>query len=263
MIENVKLTAFVVCIFACSLMAHNNDKPKHCPHLLANSSLVVNIEGKFVNQEKNRTSLSVEWRHHSNTLDTFFVNLYDKPSFKFITAGRYRYMEIGKDNVKRQLGLHHLTENIGKTPLKLDDLELLANGFFKCPDTTKEEQPSPNVFPTSNSMMWWSLVVDTLGTPNKAAMHGAKKHSRYFSISNWQPYAEDKLPTLVHVASDDYSGILWIRSAYSAQALKTDPLLRDKPRVLLPVPKLLAKIAMEGEGKVPLILKLNKQLLSE
>lgn len=262
MIQSIKLSLIATCIFSSSLMAHNV-KPQYCPHFLTNTSMVINIEGRFVNEERNRTSMSVEWRHHGDALDTFFVDLYDKPSFKFITAGKFRYMEIGNPSVKRQLGLHHLKENIGKTPLKLDDLELLANGYFKCPDSTKQA-PNPNVFATAASNMWWSLVVDSLPTPNKAVMYGAQKRTRYFAISNWLAYAGEVLPTLVNVSGDNYSGILWIRSAFPAQALKTDPLRQSvKPKVQIPVPKLFRKISMEGEREVPLILKLNEQLLSE
>ena len=69
----------------------------------------------------------------------------------------------------------------------------------------------------------------------------------------------------MNVASNDYSGNLWIRSAYPTHALESDPLKTPvvKPKILLPVPKLFGKIAMEGERKIPLILKLNKQLLGE
>ena len=260
MIKSIKLTAIVICFFASFSMA-DNSMPKNCPHLLTNTSMVVNIEGRFVNEEKNRASVAVEWRHHNETLDTFFVNLYDGHSFTFITSGRYRYMLLG-DSVKRQLGLHHLKETIGKTPLRLDDLELLANGYFKCPDASKQDLPS-NVFATSNSMMWWSLVIDSLPKPGKAVMHGASR-SRYFALSNWKDYEGEELPTLVNVASSNYGGNLWIRSAYPSQALKTDPLLKSiKSKILFPVPKLFGKIAMEGERKIPLILKLNKKLLSE
>jgi hypothetical protein len=139
----------------------------------------------------------------------------------------------------------------------------LANGYFKCPDSTRLDQ-NPNIFATAASNMWWSIVVDSLPNPEKAVMHGASKN-RYFTISNWKSYAGELLPTLVNVASGDYGGNLWIRSAYPAHALEADPLRKsEKPKILFPVPKLFGKItAMEGERKIPLILKLNKQLLSE
>jgi hypothetical protein len=101
-----------------------------CPHFLLNSAMVVNIEGFFVNEKMSRASLDVEWRHHPDALDTFFVNQPDVPKFNFITAGEYRYMEFPDIKIKRQLGTHHLKEHIGETPLKLDDMELLANGQF-------------------------------------------------------------------------------------------------------------------------------------
>jgi hypothetical protein len=264
MIQGVKITAIAIGFSAAALMANNNMQ-KVCPHVLTNSAMVINVEGKFVNEERNKTSVKIEWRHHSDDLDSFFVNLNDSRPFTYITAGKYRYMEFEGGKVKRQLGLHHLRENIGKTPLRLDDLELLANGYFKCPDSTKPEINN-NVFATAVSNTWWSLVVDSLPHPEKAVMRGATKKPRYLAIANWKSYAGDMLPTLASMSSEDYSGSLWVRSAYPAKALETDPLHKPeptKPKILLPVPKLFGNLAMEGERKIPLILKLNQKLLSE
>ena len=163
MIKSAKLTTLAICLSIIPTLAQS-EKKTVCPRLLTSSSMIVNIDGKFVNEERNRTSVSIEWRHHNDELDTFFVNLNDSPSFNFITAGKYRYMEFDGGKVKRQLGLHHLRENIGKTPLKLDDLELLANGYFKCPDSTKLDQ-NKNVLATAASNTWWSVVVDSLPKP--------------------------------------------------------------------------------------------------
>lgn len=262
MIKSAKLTILAICISTIPILAQNGKKTV-CPRLLTSSSIIVNIDGKFVNEERNRSNVSIEWRHHNDALDTFFVNLNDSPSFNYITAGKYRYMEFEGGKVKRQLGLHHLRENIGKTPLKLDDLELLANGYFKCPDSTKQDINN-NVLATAVSNTWWSVVVDSLPTPEKVVMRGVTKKPRYLSIANWKAYAGESLPTLASLSSEDYSGSLWIRSAYPKQALEADPLQRPvKPKILLPVPKLFGKIAVEGERKIPLILKLNQQLLSE
>ena len=262
MIKSAKLFITAFCIAAVPLMAQSGKKTT-CPRLLTNTALVVNIEGKFVNEERNRTGVSIEWRHHGDALDTFFVNPNDKPQFTYITSGRSRYMELGKDKVKRRLGLHHLRESIGNTPLKLDDLELLANGYFKCPDTLKQD-PTVNVLATSNSMTWWSLVLDSLEHPEKAVMHGAFKKSRYFQIPTWRSYGGETLPTLVNVAGENYGGVIWIRSVYPAHALAIDPIFKKKkPKLLLPTPKILGKITVEGERKVPLILKLNEQLLGK
>jgi len=262
MIQGIKIAVIALSISATAVPANNNLQ-KICPRLLTNSSMIVNLEGKFVNEERNRTSASIEWRHHSDALDTFFVKLNDSRPFTYITAGKYRYMEFEGGKVKRQLGLHHLRENIGLTPLKLDDLELLANGYFKCPDSTKLNQNN-NILATAASNTWWSLVVDTLPTPEKAVMRGAPKSARYFSLANWKSYAGEMLPTLATVSGENYSGSMWISSAYPSQVLEMAPENRPvKPKILLPVPKLFGKLAVEGERKIPLILKLNQKLLSE
>ena len=232
-----------------------------CPHFLLNGPMVVNIEGFFVNEKMSRASLDVEWRHHPEALDTFFVNQPDVPKFNFITAGEYRYMEFPDIKVKRQLGTHHLKENIGETPLKLDDMELLANGQFLCRDSSIQK---PNILSTAFSMAWWSLVADSLPQPSNVTMNGARKEKRHFLIRQWKNYSGEMLPTLVKLESEKYSGELWIRSAYTIQALQADPLknnVESKPKP--PLPDLFRKIPVKGERKIPLILKLNQELLRE
>ncbi|WP_405341738.1 hypothetical protein [Fibrobacter sp.] len=232
-----------------------------CPHFLLNSPMVVNIEGFFVNEKMSRVSLDVEWRHHPEALDTFFVNQPDVPKFNFVTAGEYRYMEFPDIKVKRQLGTHHLKENIGETPLKLDDMELLANGQFLCRDSSIQK---PNILSTAFSMAWWNLVADSLPQPSKVTMNGARKEKRNFWIRQWKNYSGEMLPTLVKLESEKYSGELWIRSAYTIQALQADPLknsVEGKPKP--PLPDLFRKIPVKGERKIPLILKLNQELLRE
>jgi hypothetical protein len=146
-----------------------------CPHFLLESPMVVNIEGFFINEKMSRVSLDVEWRHHPEALDTFFVNQPDVPKFNFITAGEYRYMEFPDIKVKRQLGTHHLKEHIGETPLKLDDMELLANGQFLCRDSSIQK---PNILSTAFSMAWWSLITDSLPHPTRVTMNGPRKERR-------------------------------------------------------------------------------------
>lgn len=232
-----------------------------CPHFLISSSMVVNIEGRFTNSKFTRSSLDIEWRHHNDTQDTFFVNLPDSHQFTYVTAGDHRYMEYAHPKVKRQLGTHHLKENIGETPLKLDDLELLANGQFLCRDTLEQ---SRNIFSTAFSMAWWSLAADTLPYPKNVIMRGSKKESRIFTIGQWKSYAGEMLPTSINLTSAKYDGTLWVRSAYPIQALESDPLRRVKKKhENPPVPKLFGKIAVEGEREIPLIFKLNQELLRE
>lgn len=226
-----------------------------CPHFLLEKDLVVNIEGRFVNETKSRTSLDIQWRHHPQALDTFFVTFPNEKPFHFVTAGEYRYMEFENPRVRRQLGLHHLRETIGHTPLKLDDLELLANGSFLCKDTT--EQPA-TILSTAFSNMWWSMSTNRLEEPDSIAMRGAFKELRTFRVRQWKDFSGTRLPTLVKLTSDKYQGEIWVRSAYPAVALEEDPI---KPRYKNGFNGLFRKVPGEGKRKIPLILKLNQELL--
>lgn len=230
-----------------------------CPHYLVTSPMVVNIEGRFVNIKHSRVSMDIEWRHHPESIDTFFVNLPDREQFRFITTGDARYMETGNANVKRQLASHHLKENIGETPLKLDDMELLANGNFLC----KEDDDTTKNFRTAFSMMWWSMMTDSLATPQKVVMRGANHETRIFSIGQWKAFSGEVLPTLVSLSSLNYSGNIWIRSAYPIQALESDPLQKKVAPKVRPIPELFLKIPVKRKREIPLILKLNQELLSE
>lgn len=232
-----------------------------CPHFILEAPMVVNIEGHFINVKNSRESIDVEWRHHPESLDTFFVNASNRPQFNFITAGSYRYMEFPDAKIKRQLGTHHLKETIGDTPLKLDDMELLANGQFLCKNPTEQKS---NVFSTALSMTWWSLTADTLPTPQSVTMRGARKETRTFTIRQWRNYSGSTLPTLVKLESEQYNGEIWIRSAYPIQALQSDPLKKNVAKKAQPQqPELFRKIPMKGERKIPLILKLNQELLGD
>ena len=187
-----------------------------CPHYLVSSPMVVNIEGRFINVKHSRVSMDVEWRHHPESIDTFFVNLADREQFKFITTGISRHIELGKNKIKRQLGMHHLKENIGETPLKLDDLELLANGQFVCKEAS---DTSAKNLGTAFSMTWWSIMPDTLPTPQKVVMRGAGRETRIFTIGQWKVFSGELLPTLVSLSGPNYQGSIWIRSACPIQAL--------------------------------------------
>lgn len=230
-----------------------------CPHFLLDSAMVVNVEGQFVNAQNSRTNIYMEWRHHPEALDSFFIDIPTK-SFMFVTAGEYRYMRYNSPKVKRQLGLHHLRETIGNTPLKLDDLELLANGSFLCKDSTDKR---PNILPTAFSNMWWSLVADTLPNPRKVTMKGARKEARTFNIGAWKDFSGVQLPTLVSLSSENYSGNLWVRSAYPIEQITKDPVAEKAKEFNLRTPKLFRKIPVEGKREIPLILKLNQEFLRD
>lgn len=231
-----------------------------CPKFMLDSAMIVNIEGRFINIQNSRTSLDIEWRHHPEALDSFFVNFPNHKSLTYVTAGEYRYVEYKSPRVKRQLGLHHLRETIGNTPLKLDDLELLANGHFLCQDSIN---PRPNVFSTAFSNMWWSMVVDSLPKPQNVTMRGARKETRTFNIGAWKDFSGVQLPTLVTLISEKYSGNLWVRSAYPIVKQLRDPLLEKAKPNPIKTPVLFRKVPVSGKREIPLILKLNQELLRE
>ena len=182
-----RLSAFLMAACLCQAVAQDM-----CPQYLLDSAMTVNIEGRFINAQKSRASLDIEWRHHPEALDTFFVNFPKREAIMFVTAGDSRYEVFSQQKVKRQLGLHHLRDNIGNTPLKLDDLELLANGLFMCRDSSKSQK----IFSTAFSNMWYSMVVDTLPRPEKVVMRGARKEARTFTIGAWKDFSGTMLPTL-------------------------------------------------------------------
>jgi len=231
-----------------------------CPKFMLDSALIVNIEGRFINVQQTRSSIDVEWRHHPEALDTFFVSMPTQKPFAFVTAGEFRYMEYKNPKVKRQLGLHHLRETIGNTPLKLDDLELLANGLFQCQDSTTK---NPNAFGTAFSNMWWSMTQDVATEPKTVTMRGARKETRTFTIGAWKDFSGTTLPTLVTLSSEKYSGSIWVRSVYAVQQNEKDPLLERAKRDSVTTPTLFRKTLVDGERKVPLILKLNQEFLRD
>lgn len=231
-----------------------------CPKFMLDSALIVNIEGRFVNAQQTRSSIDVEWRHHPEALDTFFVSMPTQKPFAFVTAGEYRYLEYRNPKIKRQLGLHHLRETIGNTPLKLDDMELLANGLFQCQDSTTK---NPNAFGTAFSNMWWSMTQDTTFQPKTVTMRGARKETRSFTIGAWKDFSGTTLPTLVSLTSANYSGSIWVRSVYPIQQIEKDPLLERAQKDSVKTPLLFRKTLVNGKREVPLILKLNQEFLRD
>ena len=249
-----RLSAFLMAACLCQTVAQDM-----CPQYLLDSAMTVNIEGRFINAQKSRASLDIEWRHHPEALDTFFVNFPKREAIMFVTAGDSRYEVFSQQKVKRQLGLHHLRDNIGNTPLKLDDLELLANGLFMCRDSSKSQK----IFSTAFSNMWYSMVVDTLPRPEKVVMRGARKEARTFTIGAWKDFSGTMLPTLVSLTGPNYSGSLWVRSAYPIIKQKGDPIVENAQKNPFRRPLLFRKTLVDGKREIPLILKLNQELLRE
>lgn len=193
-----------------------------CPHRLIDKDVIVNVEGSFINAEHSRARIDLEWRHHEAAgLDTFYIHLPDEPSFKYITGKFGKHLEFADPKIKRQMAMHHLKEDIGKTPVKFDDLELLAHGYFMCKDTSIQK---PNILSPAYSNMWWSITADTLDSPRLITMRGAGKEKRELRIDSWKDFAGIRLPALVTIASLNYRGKVWIRSVYPASELSLDPL---------------------------------------
>ena len=55
---------FTKIIFAVALAYSGAFAQELCPHFLLDKDLVVNVEGRFVNEAKSRTSMDIQWRHH-------------------------------------------------------------------------------------------------------------------------------------------------------------------------------------------------------
>lgn len=229
-----------------------------CYQSLIEKPFLINFEGHFVNSQKSRSHIDIVWRHHENAPDSFQVYLSGQRSFLFITTPDYRLIWIQPENVKRQMATHHLRENIGNSPLHWDDLDLLANGAFFCQDSSTKAR---RLLATAFSQTWYSIAFDSLPTPSLLKMRGAKRASRDVIIHSWKEFSGVLLPAIVELKSDDYSGSLWIRSAYPIQKrLEGDPLLqklknkRDKKNQLF--------LRRSGkERKMPLILQMDQELL--
>ena len=176
-----------------------------CPHKLLDQDMIVNLEGWFINPEHSRARIDLEWRHHeSKELDTFFVHIPNRPSFKYITSKTGRYLEFSEPRIKRQMAMHHLKEDIANTPVKYDDLELLAHGYFMCKDSSVQK---PNILSPAYSNMWWSVTLDSLTNPHLITMRGAAKEKRELRIDGL-----------------NYRGKIWVRSVYPVEEIDTDPL---------------------------------------
>ena len=78
------------------------------------------------------------------------------------------------------------------------------------------------------------------------------------TIGQWKDFSGTRLPTLVKLKSDKYQGEIWVRSAYPTMALEEDPI---KNRYKNGFNGLFRKVPGEGKRKIPLILKLNQELL--
>ena len=229
-----------------------------CYQSLIEKSFLVNFEGRFINSVNSRSHIDVSWRHHENAPDSFQVYLSNKRSFLYVTTKDYQVLWIQPENVKRQMATHHLKEKIGHTPIHWDDLELLANGAFFCQDSSAKAR---SILATAYSQTWYSIIYDSIPSPNQIKMRGARGLSREVTILSWKNFNGILLPAILEFKGTDNSGSLWIRSAYPIKyEASIDPLLKKvqekkEQRNLLLLPR------AERKRKMPLILQMDKELL--
>lgn len=204
----------VFCIFGLSV--HQAKAQNVCPQTLFDDSYEIFIEGSFVNKTFSRTHTSIHWKHHKAAPDSFFIvfpNSSAKDTTIFLTDGNFRRLILPGKQIFRGIATHHLKENIGDSPLYYDDLDLLANGQFLCPDST--QPPAPNKFGTAFSQMWYHLTADKVPEPSELGMSGSKGQKRKISIIAWKQLGSINLPTAIRITGNNYYGMAWVHSAYA------------------------------------------------
>lgn len=200
MLKRSLIFAAIVCV-----AANAEGDADFCPRTLIDTPMSIKIEGDFINIQQNQVHMNVEWRHHVDALDTFDISISNQEPFYFITAGDYRYTYAPGSKAKRQLASHHLRENLGSTPLRLDDLELLANGRFKCDTEPTELIPR-------YSATWGSIKTSSGPEPTTATMY-SKRENKAFKIREWKQFGSETLPTDIEISSKNFSGTIKIISA--------------------------------------------------
>lgn len=215
--------------FLCSVLlvnlfcSVNIDAQEICHKPFLDKDFQISLEGSFINRSKSRTHLDILWKHHNlPQADTFAIQLSKNDSLYFVTNGEYRTLYSTKLKATRQMALHHLKEFIGKTPIRFDDLEILANGAFLCP----EDSQKTNRLSTAFSQMWFTLIPDSTNVPKLLTMFGTRSAKREIKILEWKIFDSVLLPAKIQFASKEDCGSIWVHSAYDLNNLTPkDPLL--------------------------------------
>lgn len=173
----------------------------HCTHQIAEVPLTAKFKGDYVNMKQNNVSVDVEWHHHPAAQDTFYIVATGAEAMMFVTSGDYRHVTYGKTKAKRQIGARHLRENIGETPLKFDDLELLANGWFQCTDSTSATNVLVTAFPETQA----EITMDTLPLPMNISVK-RWNDDRTYEIAEWKEFSGVKLPSNTKITGKNFSG---------------------------------------------------------
>lgn len=146
-----------------------------------------------------------------------------KDTLVFITDGDSRTLEKRHEKSKRKLATHHLKERISGTPLKFDDLDLLANGQFLCPDSNSR----PNSFATAFSQTWYHLRADQIPDAKTFRMSGSKGEVRNMEIAEWKDFDGIRFPTAVKFKTQQEFGTVWLRSIHRLEPNShKDPLIQ-------------------------------------
>ncbi|PWJ71829.1 MULTISPECIES: hypothetical protein [unclassified Fibrobacter] len=173
----------------------------HCTHQVANTPLTVKFKGDYINAKKNNVSVDVEWHHNPAAQDTFYIIATGTEAQMFVTAGEHRYVIYGKTKAKRQIGARHLRENIGETPMKYDDLELLANGWFLHPDSANVPNVILSAFPETQA----EFTLDTLPYPMNISVK-RWNDDRSYEITEWKEFSGAMLPANTKITGKNFSG---------------------------------------------------------
>ena len=241
MILSAPKTALLLALFFSSVCA------EECPKLLMDSAAVISAEGRFINREHSRIHVDIIWQHQPFTADTFDISVSGKESFRYVSAENFRYIELKPENFRRLMAMHHLKENIGESPIKLDDLELLARGAFLCPDSQHSPLAS---FLTAKSQTWQSLTPNTFPTPDSVQMSDFNaQNKRTIRIHSWKPYDNMLLPTILDFWGNDYHGSLWIRTA---RKIETQRPQTESPKKIQPDKKMRLWNWLDIKSEIPL-----------
>lgn len=228
-----------LCLF-CSLHA------AECEFSFADSAAVISIEGRFVNREFSRIGIDLIWQKAE--ADTFDVTVSGRESYRYVSTPDFRYMEYRPENVRRLLAAHHLKENIGASPLKWDDLELLARFLFRCPDSLA----ASNVFQPTRSAAWKSVSVNSKIQPDTIEMKSYQNEIRTLTVHRWANFDGILLPTSIDIAGKNYSGSLWIRTARRQESFSP----RQKSSTS-PFFQKLTESGLKEEAEVPFVLQVH------
>lgn len=253
------MTASVFRIFAFLCLFSAFAFAEECPEPLVQENAVISLEGRFVNRDYKRIHVDIIWRHKPTSADTFDITVSRKESFRYVSAKEFRYMEFKPENVRRQMAMHHLKENIGESPLKWDDFELLAHGHYLCHDSLHNDS---TLLYTSRSQAWFTIQRNSGTRPDSLQMNGPFGETRKLYIHSWKKFTVFTVPAIIDIQGNNYTGSLWTRAAFRffepIEPSKPIPLVKYQlPEGLNQARQSMFGDRLDRESKVPLILEMH------